>query len=136
MLKIINVKKECHNATCFDPSRPTFYRKRTVSQRKRENSRNRWWGPECKLSYLSHMPWINKQGPGAIQSALYPAQRAKDARRSGNRRQQFSQLALIFRGGRTVCEGLSARLADDLLPLGEPGDHHQQQGPKAICKGR
>ena len=46
------------------------------------------------------------------------------------------QLALIFRGGRTVCEGLSARLADDLLPLGEPGDHHQQQGQKAICKGR
>ncbi len=32
--------------------------------------------------------------------------------------------------------GLSARLADDLLPLGEPGEHHQQQGPKAICKGR
>jgi hypothetical protein len=46
---------------CFDPSRPTFYRKRTVSQRKRENAGNRWWGPECKLSYLSHMPWINKQ---------------------------------------------------------------------------
>jgi hypothetical protein len=32
-------------------------------------------------------------------------------------------------------EGLSARLADDLLLLGETGDHHQQQGPKAICKG-
>ncbi len=121
---------------CFDPSRPTFYRKRTVSQRKRENSRNCWWGLECKLSYLSHMPWINKQRPGAIQSALSPAQRAKDARRSGNRWQRSSQLALRFRGGRTVCEGLSARLADDLLPLGEPGDHHQQQGPQAICKGR
>jgi hypothetical protein len=49
------------DARCFDPSRPTFYRKRTVSQRKRENAGNRWWGPECKLSYLSHMPWINKQ---------------------------------------------------------------------------
>ena len=126
---------------CFDPSRPTFYRKRTVSQRKRENSRNRWWGPECKLSYLSHMPWINKQWPGAIQSALSPAQRAKDARRSGNRRQRSSQLVLGFRGGRTVCEGLSARFADDLLLLGEPEDHHhqqghQQQGQKTICKGR
>ena len=27
-------------STCFDPSRPTFYRKRTVSQRKRENAGN------------------------------------------------------------------------------------------------
>ncbi len=95
-----------------------------IAAKERDNSRNPWWGPECKLSYLSHMPWINKQRPGAIQSALSPAQRAKDARRSGNRRQRSSQLALRFRGGRTVCKGLSARLADDLLPLGEPGDHH------------
>jgi hypothetical protein len=118
--------KQSGNGPCIAPSRPTFYRNRTVSQRKRENSRNRWWGPECKLSYLSHMLCIDKQWPGAIQSALSLAERAKDPRRRGNRRQQFSQLALIFRGGRTVCEGLSARLADDLLSLGEPGDHHQQ----------
>jgi hypothetical protein len=37
--------------------------------------------------------------------------------------------------------GLSARFAGDLLLLGEPEDHHhqqghQQQGQKAICKGR
>jgi hypothetical protein len=61
--------------------------------------------------------------------------------RTRERRQHSSQLAPRFGGGRTVCEGLSARFADDLLLLGEPGDHHQQQGyqqqgQEAICKGR
>jgi hypothetical protein len=90
---------------------------------------------------IYHMLCIDKQGPGAIQSALSLAEGAKDARKGGERRQHSSQLAPRFRGGRTVCEGLSARLADDLLLLGEPEDHHhqqghQQQGQKAICKGR
>jgi hypothetical protein len=74
---------ENYNCFCFDPSRPTFYRKRTVSQRKRENAGNRWWGPDCKRAYLSHMPWFNKQQPGAILPALSPAHRAKGTRRSG-----------------------------------------------------
>ncbi len=70
---LIMVFSSISKRSCIAPSRPTFYRKRTVSQRKRENSRNRWWGAECKLCYLSHMLCIDKQWPGAIQSALSPA---------------------------------------------------------------
>ncbi len=58
---------------CFDPSRPTFYRKRTVSQRKRENVGNPGLGPNCTGAYLSHLPWIDKQQPGAMLPALSPA---------------------------------------------------------------
>ena len=121
---------KCNLLYCFDPSRPTFYRKRTVSQRKRENAGNRWLGPECKPAYLSHLPWIGKQQPGAILPALSPAHRARGARRSGT----DGNIPLTW-PWYSEEEGLSARLADDLLPLGETGDHHQQQGPKAICKG-
>ncbi len=46
-----------------------------------------------------------------------------------SRRQRFSHFTLITRGGRSVCE---ARRRS--LPLGETGDHHQQQGPKAILQ--
>ncbi len=60
---------------CFDPSRPTFYRKRTVSQRKRENAGNPGLGPDCMWAYLSHLPWIDKQQPGAMLPALSPAYR-------------------------------------------------------------
>ncbi len=52
--------------TCFAPSRPTFYRKRIVSQRKRENSRNPGQGLVCNLCYLSPVLCIGKQRPGAM----------------------------------------------------------------------
>ncbi len=53
-------------------SRPTFYRKRIISQRKRENSRNRGQGLVCNLCYLFHVLCIDKQSPGAMQPALSP----------------------------------------------------------------
>jgi hypothetical protein len=74
--------KQCY---CFAKSRPTFYRKRIISQRKRENSRNPGQELVCNLCYLSPVLCNDKQSPGAMQAALSPTWRIKDARKGGER---------------------------------------------------
>jgi hypothetical protein len=70
---------------CFAPSRPTFYRKRIVSQRERENAGNAGQELVCNLCYLSPVLCNDKQSPGAMQAALSPTWRIKDARKGGER---------------------------------------------------
>jgi len=60
----------CKKSICFAPSRPTFYRKRIVSQRKRENAGNRGQELVCNLCYLSPVLCNDKQSPGAVESTL------------------------------------------------------------------
>ena len=79
---------------------------------------------------------LTNKAPGLCnQLSLLPSKPRMRARGEGDTHTPLNW-PQILEGG-----GLSARFAGDLLLLGEPEDHHhqqghQQQGQKAICKGR